>query len=258
MNTMDTTLDSATPAAEPRPVASRRLSRPLAFLLLAAALPLAACKRDAVITGTIYPDDYRQRHPIALTNEPETLDIFVGRNMAGLDARQAKDVRALAQDFRQTGRGPITMYVPSGTSAPAASHRGAQAVRSALAAAGVGGAYVRTATYQGSGDSLASPVRLSYVKLQAKVQSQCGDWSHDIGGIAATTDSWQNKNERNFGCAYQNMIAQQIDDPIDLQRPRSEDRSDVQRRMKVFEGIRNGNDPSINWKSEGATVKTGS
>jgi hypothetical protein len=88
MNTMDTTLDSATPAAELRPVASRRLSRPLAIILIAAALPLAACKRDAVITGTIYPDDYRQRHPIALTNEPETLDVFVGRNMAGLDARQ--------------------------------------------------------------------------------------------------------------------------------------------------------------------------
>jgi len=258
MNTMDTTLNSATPAAEPRPAASRRLSRPLAMILIAAALPLAACKRDAVITGTIYPDDYRQRHPIALTNEPETLDVFVGRNMAGLDARQLKDVRTLAQDFRQAGRGPITMYVPSGTSTPAASHRGAQAVRSALASAGVGGAYVRTATYQGSGDSLASPVRLSYVKLQAKVQSQCGNWSHDIGGIAATTDSWQNKNERNFGCAYQNMIAQQIDDPIDLQRPRTEDRSDVQRRMKVFESIRGGADPSIGWKSEGATVKTGS
>ncbi len=258
MNTMDTTLDSATHAAELRPVASRRLSRPLAMILIAAALPLAACKRDAVITGTIYPDDYRQRHPIALTNEPETLDVFVGRNMAGLDARQLKDVRTLAQDFRQAGRGPITMYVPSSTSTPAASHRGAQAVRSALASAGVGGAYVRTATYQGSGDSLASPVRLSYVKLQAKVQSQCGDWSHDTGGVAATTDSWQNKNERNFGCAYQNMIAQQIDDPIDLQRPRTEDRSDVQRRMKVFESIRSGADPSIGWKSEGATVKTGS
>ncbi|MFZ4532278.1 MAG: CpaD family pilus assembly protein [Alsobacter sp.] len=258
MNTMDTTLDSAMPAARQRPVASRRLARPLAMMLIAATLPLAACKRDAVITGTIYPDDYRQRHPIALTNEPETLDVFVGRNMAGLDARQLKDVRTLAQDFRQTGRGPITMYVPGGTSTPAASHRGAQAVRSALASAGVGGAYVRTATYQGSGDSLASPVRLSYVKLQAKVQSQCGDWSRDIGGVATTTDSWQNKNERNFGCAYQNMIAQQIDDPIDLQRPRTEDRSDVQRRMKVFDSVRSGADPGINWKSEGATVKTGS
>ena len=61
MNTTDTTFDVATPPAEAHAPASRRLSRPLAVLLVAAALPLAACQRDAVITGTIYPDDYRQR-----------------------------------------------------------------------------------------------------------------------------------------------------------------------------------------------------
>jgi pilus assembly protein CpaD len=224
--------------------------------VLIAAVQIAGCKRDdGVVTGTIYPDDYRVRHAIALVNAPETLDVFVGRNMAGLDARQTNDIRVFAAEFRQSGRGPITMLVPVHTKYPAAYHRGAQSVRSVLTSAGVGQSYVRVASYQGADDTLASAVRLSFSKLQAKVSSKCGDWSQDIGGTAATTEGWQNKPYRNFGCAYQTMIANQVADPLDLQRARSEDRSDVLRRMKVFEDLRKANDPATNWRSQGASVK---
>lgn len=234
-----------------------RASRALLIGSVLIAAALGGCRRDdGLVTGTIYPDDYRQRHPIALVNAQSSLDVFVGRNAGGLDARQAADVRAFAHDFRQNGRGPITMLVPVHTPSPALAHRGAQAVRSQLAASGVGNLHV--VTYNGAPDSLASPVRLTFAKLQAKVGTQCGDWSQDIGGIAATTEGWQNKPYWNYGCAYQNAFANQVADPIDLQRPRAEDRADVLRRMKVFEDSRKATDPSTQWRAESASVKASS
>ncbi|MHB2166635.1 CpaD family pilus assembly protein [Alsobacter sp. R-9] len=228
----------------------RALRRVAALALLAA--PLAACQSDGMTTGSTYPDDYRLRHPIALVNAPTDLDLFVGRNAPGLDPRQAQDLRQFVADYRMHGQGPIMMFVPS----PGAgrSHQGAAAVRSGLAANGVPHGLVRSTTYEAPAGEIASPVRLSYTKLQAKVMTQCGNFNQDITGTGATLQGWQNKPYFNAGCAYQTAIAAQVEDPLDLQRPRAETRPDVLRRMKVFDDARKGTDPSTQWKSEAASV----
>ncbi len=124
--------------------------------VLAASAMTAGCRTDGEVTASIYPADYRVRHPIALTYAPNTLDLFISRNMTGLDARQAEDLRAFAAEYRRSGRGPMTVLVPVEPNAPAASRRGADAVRSALAAAGVSRAYLQVQSYPGPGNSLAS------------------------------------------------------------------------------------------------------
>lgn len=241
--------------ASSRSVPASRLA--LLGATAAVALALAGCKSDSGVTGSIVPTDYRVRHPIALTYAPTTLDVFLSRNMAGLDARQAEDVRAFAADYRRTGRGPLTMLVPNDPTAGAASQRAAAAVRSALSAAGVGPAFLQVQRYPGGADGLANPIRLSYAKMQAKVTSECGTWRSDISGNPASTEGWQNTPHYDFGCSYQTMLANQVEDPIDLQRARQEDRADVLRRMKVFDDARKGQDPSTSWKTEAAKV-TGS
>jgi pilus assembly protein CpaD len=227
--------------------AARRLAA-LAVL----ALPLAACQSD--VTGTTsYPNDYRLRHPIALVNGPTDLDLFVGRNAPGLDPRQAQDLRQYVQDYRAHGRGPMMMLVPT-SDRQARNHYGVKAVREGLAASGVPSGLVQTTYYQAPAGEIAAPVRLSFTKLQAKVMSQCGNFNQDITGTGATLQGWQNKPYFNAGCAYQTAIAAQVDDPLDLQRPRAEGRADVMRRMKVFDDARKGVDPSTQWKTEAASV----
>ncbi len=222
--------------------------------VLAASAMTAGCRTDGEVTASIYPADYRVRHPIALTYAPNTLDLFISRNMTGLDARQAEDLRAFAAEYRRSGRGPMTVLVPVEPNAPAASRRGADAVRSALAAAGVSRAYLQVQSYPGPGNSLASPVRLVFSKLQAKVTSECGQFRTDVGGTGGTIEGWQNRDYYNFGCASQTALANQVADPLDLQRSRVEERSDVLKRMKVFDDARKGSDPSTTWKTEAAAV----
>jgi pilus assembly protein CpaD len=233
--------------------AARSRAAALGAVLAAAAL-VAGCRTDSDVTASLAPSDYRVRHPIALTYAPNTLDLFISRNMTGLDARQAEDLKAFAAEYRRSGRGPMTVLVPVEPNAPAASRRGADAVRTALAAAGVSRTYLQVQSYPGPSNSLASPVRLVFSKLQAKVTSECGQFRTDIGGTAGTLEGWQNRDYYNFGCASQTALANQVADPIDLQRARVEERSDVVKRMKVFDDARKGTDPSTTWKTEAAAV----
>jgi pilus assembly protein CpaD len=99
---------------------------------------------------------------------------------------------------------------------------------------------------------VASAIRLSFERLQARVESRCGLWPKDLGVSDFGSD---NRNEPywNLGCATQANIAAQIDDPIDLVRGRREGRIDTLRRSKVIETLRGGQDPSITWKQDGQT-----
>lgn len=238
--------------------AARRTWRPLAAAGLLA-MSVAACSTGAPeTTSSTLPADYRLRHPIGLVNAPTDLDIFVGRNAGYLDPRQADDIRRFALDFRRDGRGPMLVMVPSHKPGlPVANHRGVQAIRSELAANGVSGGMVQVTTYESPGDPMGAPVRLTFAKLQAKVMSRCGEWPADVAGNAASLEGWQNRSYHNFGCAYQTAIANQVDDPIDLVRPRPEARADVQRRMKVFDDARKSIDPSTAWKTGSASVSGG-
>ena len=64
-----------------------------AFVLLAVLAPaLGGCFTDRVVTGSVYPHDYRERHPIVLTESARILDLFaIGPD--GLGYRQAGDLR---------------------------------------------------------------------------------------------------------------------------------------------------------------------
>ena len=55
---------------------TRKTHPPLFGALLLLALPLSACAPDRVVTGSTYPTDHRERHPIVLANAPQTLDLF--------------------------------------------------------------------------------------------------------------------------------------------------------------------------------------
>jgi pilus assembly protein CpaD len=229
----------------------------LAAPVLIAALAIGGCQSDGSVTDSSYSADYRSRHPIALTYAPTKLDIFTGRNAAGLDPRQSQDVRDFALDYRRTGRGPMLMLVPN-TSGNHYGQKGVSDLRSKLAAMGVGSRSLQVSKYQSTDSSLAAPIRLSYTKMQAKVANECGLWRNDIGEIQNKFQSWKNNPWYNMGCAYQTQFAAQVADPLDLVRPTAETRVDTVKRMSAIEKLRRGQDPSIQWNGGEASVKGGS
>ncbi len=96
-------------------------------------------------------------------------------------------------------------------------------------------------------------MRVSHALLSASVASKCGQWPKDLSGNEGL-ESWHNKPYHNLGCAYQTMIAAQVDDPVDLVRPRAEGAYDLEKRMKDIEAIRKDQDPATKWASDDVKV----
>jgi pilus assembly protein CpaD len=213
-----------------------------ALAALGLGIMLSACAPDRVVTGSTYPVDYRERHPIVLTHAPQNLDLFVSGSRLG--QRQREDLAAFVAEYHRSGEGPMTVAVPE------TPQRGASAVRAALAEAGVP---VAISSYPVTDPTLAAPIHLSFRRLQAKVASRCGLWPQDLGVSDARADA-HNTPYWNLGCAMQSNIAAQVADPTDLVRGRAESRVDTIRRMGNVEKLRKGEDPSTIYKQQGATI----
>lgn len=235
------------------PNAARKPAQALALtglvMLLAAAS--AGCMRKGETTGSIAPADLRDRHPIVLRDAPKTLDVFVGRAGTGLDDRQSDDVAAFGAGYRKSGRGALMAQIPSGTGRDRAASQTMAAVRSVLARNGVSA--VNISTYHPADPTLAAPIRLTYATLQAQVPNQCGIWDEDAGVSSFKQDA-ENAPMRNFGCSYQTNLAAQIADPLDLVRGRQEGRIDTVKRMGAIDKLREGKDPSTEYRQEATKI----
>ncbi len=221
-----------------------------ALLLAAAALPaLGGCQTQKEITGSIFPSDYRERHPIVLADGPRVLDVFV-EGPRGLVSRSRQDIGDFFAEYRRHGSGPMLAQVPVG-------HGTNPGTRSALAQIRDGsGNRLSISDYQPNDPTVASPIRLTFKRLQAKVGSRCGLWPDDLGVSDARTD-WKNEQYWNLGCAAQANLASQVADPVDLVRGRAETPPDTGRRMYNFGAIRQGQDPSTAWKQKAVSVSSG-
>ncbi|MBL8589346.1 MAG: CpaD family pilus assembly protein [Methylobacteriaceae bacterium] len=223
------------------------LRKGLAAALLMAA-PLAACSNvDRVVTGTAVSPDVRARHPIVLTNAPQTLDIFVPGAAGRLDNRQIDDIRDFAKNYNNAGTGVIQILAPRGSAQDAAAQRVVGEIRSQLSGAGVKG-YVDVGVYHVADARLAAPVRLSYHGLEARVASRCGEWPEDLAS-GTSLKGWENRPYYNLGCATQQNLAAQIADPRDLVRPRHMQPADGSMRVRAITAVRAGKNPTTEWPS---------
>jgi pilus assembly protein CpaD len=217
-------------------------------------LGVAGCaKRNQDVTGTVeVSPDYRERHPIVLAETPRLLEIYATRGPAGLDLRQDQDIRAFAAEYKSSGRGAIIVSVPKGA-ASKASGMSLAGIRHSLSAAGISSQYVKVTSYHPTDLESASPVRLSFLKLQASVDSLCGQFKTDITG-ASTSSRFANQSYSNFGCAFQSAIAAQVAYPLDLVRPRQEGSTDIEKRNQAIKNIRSAKDPSTKYDATAQSI----
>jgi pilus assembly protein CpaD len=209
-----------------------------AIVGLSAALGACTNTGGEVVTASI-PDDYRQRHPIAIQEADRSIVIFVGHARGGLSASQRADVIGLAQTWGREGTGAIVADVPVDTPnarAAAASFREVQAL---LAAGGVPSRGITLRHYRPDDPRTFATIRLSYPRIAA-VAGPCGLWPDNLGPSILNRDYSENKPYYNFGCAYQRNMAAMIDNPADLVQPRSETPPYTMRRSEAFEKYRKG------------------
>jgi pilus assembly protein CpaD len=213
----------------------------LAGLIIGLATALSACTHtdDHVATASI-PEDYRQRHPIAVEEGNQSMVVFVGRGRGGLTASQRAEVMGLGASWMHEGTGAITADVPVNTPNAHAAADSLHEIQALLAAAGVPPHGLVVHNYHPDDPKFMPPIRLTYPRLKA-VAGPCGLWPEDIGPSIKNKGYYDNRSYYNFGCAYQRNMAAMIDDPADLEQPRSETPPYTIRRSEGFEKYRKGN-----------------
>jgi pilus assembly protein CpaD len=207
--------------------------------LVGIAVALGACTYDREVVTATVPDDYRLRHPIAVEEASHSIVVFVGQARGGLSASQRADVMGLARAWRREATGAVIADVPVDTEnarAAAATFRDIQGV---LAAGGVPPHGIKLHNYRPEDPRILPTIRLSYPKMTA-VAGPCGLWPEDLGPSIMNPDYNQNRSYHNFGCATQRNLAAMVDNPADLEQPRSEMPADTARRAAAFAKYRKG------------------
>ena len=202
---------------------------------------LGACtdiNDDVAVTARI-PDDYRQRHPIAIQETDRSVVVFVGHARGGLSAAQRADVIGLGRIWVSEGTGAIVADVPVDTPNARAAASSFREIQSLLAASGVPSRGISVRHYHPDDPRTLPTIRLSYPKIAA-VAGPCGLWPENLGPSIKNPSYFENKDYYNFGCAYQRNMAAMIDNPSDLVQPRSETPAYTIRRTEGFDKYRKG------------------
>jgi pilus assembly protein CpaD len=181
-----------------------------------AVLSIGACAPNNRLVINPESDDYRQNHPIVLSQADRTIDIFVAGGPGAIGGRQISDIRSFAQEYRRSGKGALVIAKPINDPETG---RIIPAIRQALAEGGVPSAAITS--YAPTDPSETAPVKLTFATLKANVADQCGRYPTDLNGIN-NFEGWKNTPPENFGCATQTALAAQVADPLDLVRPRPE------------------------------------
>jgi pilus assembly protein CpaD len=222
-----------------RTSADRNRSFRLGGALVGLSIALGACTHTDGETTASIPDDYRQRHPIAIQEADQSVVIFVGHARGGLTASQHADVMGLAQTWLHEGTGAIHADLPVDTPNALAAADAFREIQSLLIAAGVPPRGITVHHYHPNDPRQLATIRLNYPKISA-VAGPCGLWPEDLGPAIKNKSYLDNKEYYNFGCAYQRNMAAMIDNPSDLIEPRSETPAYTVRRSEAFEKYRKG------------------
>lgn len=179
------------------------------------------------------------RHPILISNEPETMDMPVGMSGPALSHDLEVALRDYVHEYRADGTGSITIQVPTGSANEVAAASTGRAVHYALVRAGMPRNRIQVAPYEVGDHAKVAPLRLSYLRVKA-VTPSCGVWPEK------SPDRFDNGEYHDFGCATRQNLAAMVANPADLVRPRQMAPADGNRRADVISKYRRGEDTQSN------------
>lgn len=210
-----------------------------------AATVLAACTTRSQETTASVPSDYRQRHPIVISEADHTVRVFVGTKRGGLSGPQRADVWGFAQDWKRESTGGVAIDVPTGTPNARAAADSLREIESLLTSAGVPGNAIATRPYQPADPTMLATIKLNFSRIAANA-GPCGLWPYDLGPAFGRNYS-ENVPYWNHGCASQRNLAAMVDNPEDLVQPRAETPAYEGRRTVILDKYRKGDSTATNY-----------
>ncbi len=182
------------------------------------------------------PDhDYRGRHPIMVSEEPEVLDIPVGMNGPAISPQIERAIRDYVAEYNESGTGSITIQVPTASANEMAAGSTGRAAHYALVRAGVPHNLITVAPYYVGNHAKAAALRLSFLRVKA-VTPTCGIWPE------RQPNRFDNAQYHNLGCANQQNLAAMVANPADFVRPEPTSPANGARRAKVISDYSRGNE----------------
>jgi pilus assembly protein CpaD len=210
----------------------------LLFAAAALVVALGGCANRDNMTTSAINDDYRQRHPIVLTQAEHNVDIPVAASDRRLIQGTRDMIRGFVQDYKAHATGNIEILAPRGATNDRAVADVRHQVRQELLASGVPSNRIVENVYPAGGATDAAPIRLHFLATTA-VTNACGQWPEDLA-----SNSFDNQNYYNFGCSSQGNLAAQIANPTDLIAPRAQTPIDAEQRGTVIGNYRSGSIPT--------------
>lgn len=203
------------------------------LLIVAAALSgCGSLGRDPIAVGSV-PSDYRTNHPIVLSEKEHTLDVPIASGAHKLGIPVKSNIRAFAANYAASGNGAVIVMMPAGSLNEHAVKRVQAEIVQALIDGGAPRGRIILQNYDASAHGSAAAVRLSYSGVTAST-TPCGRWTDDL------TDTVENRNYADFGCANQQNLAAIVANPGDLMGPRQESPIDATQRGAVIGDYQSG------------------
>ena len=208
----------------------------MAASALAAVTALAGCNSTTATSDVdLTPYDYRLRHPILISDEPEVFKIPVGMKGPALSPEIETALFDYVTDYQANGTGGITIQPPTGSANEMAAAETGRAVHYALVNAGVARSRITVAPYFAGDYGKPAPLQISFLKVKATTPT-CGIWPETDPATG------NNPQPHNFGCASQQNLAAMVANPADLIRPRELAPANGARRAKVITDYSQGAD----------------
>lgn len=204
---------------------------------LLAALLLSGCANVQHVEVGSVPDDYRTRHPIVVSEGETVVDLPITAHDTRLTYDTRLRVEEFAARFRQENAAALRLMVPVGAYNEAAARAAASEVVATLRAEGISHDRIVVSPYPANAAAGPVPIKLAFSSLRASA-GPCGRWPDEL------SNTYENRNYSNFGCASQANLAAQIADPRDLLSPRGRSEIDAARRTRAIERYRSGGDPA--------------
>src|SRR5262245_65970464 len=136
------------------------------FALAAVAVALGGCWTSPEVVTASVPNDYRQRHPIAVQEGNHSIVVFVGAGRGGLSGPQRADVIGFGESWVREGTGGVVVDVTVNTPNVRAAASAAREIRSTLSMAGVPSSAIHLRRYSPDDPERFATVRLTYPKIK--------------------------------------------------------------------------------------------
>lgn len=227
--------------------ASRSTRVPVARLLAAGLLALTASGCRTLEEGTRVAGweltDPLQRHPILVSQQPETMTVDVPRGSRGLSPAQRADIMSFAGMARATDAGNTRLVIsaPSGSANEVAALAAVHEIGDVFRDSGFAESSLAVEPFDAEGRS-NPPVRISFLRYVAE-GPECGYWPTNLAREP------RNLPMANIGCASQKNLAAMVVNPADLLGPRGMDSRPAERRLVTW-------DKYIKGESTGAEKST--